>query len=126
MKKRYITIPEKVTVIDVNDPDDNPLKRENGEVIFITFNEFIRGRTIDPIFADEGIESIESSLSIRNGVKGKAPGDLWEIDEDDWTRLCKSIRTPKNPYVVAFASAIIPFKDAVCEAKSEKPTSHDD
>jgi hypothetical protein len=123
MKKRYITIPNPVTVLDIAKEDETEIVNEDGKPITISFVYFIRGRTSDEKVFGPNIDALESALAIRNGIRGKAPGDVWEIDEDDWERLCATIRTPSAAYTPVTAIAIVPFARLVLNAPNEKPTA---
>jgi hypothetical protein len=122
MKKRYITIPNPVTVLDMSKEDESDLVDEGGKPVTISFVSFIRGRTSDEKVFGPTIDALESALAIRTGIRGKAPGEIWELDEDDWERLSKAIREPSSSYNPPTAVAIIPFARLVLNALNEKPT----
>jgi hypothetical protein len=119
MRKRYITIPQPIVVLDDN---DEPLKTENGE-LKISFPEFVRGRTSDERFGKD-MNGIESALSIRTSIKGKSSGELWELDEDDWEKLRDVVKTPSTAYNTRIVVFLVPFLRAITEATGDKPNEN--
>ncbi len=124
--KRYITILDSVTLKEI---DGTPARnRETNETIEMKHAEFIRDRTIDPAFTSDtprdpmsvhwSMPLIVAGETIRSAVRALVPGDVLELDEDDWQLLKRA--TEKGSYGLGAASCIV-FMRAITGATMEDP-----
>lgn len=86
------------------------------EPITFSFAQFVNGRLDDEQFFGRSLPALESRISIRRAFEGRAPGDVVELREDDWSLLAASIQTPSRPYIPALTEQILPFFYAVTKA----------
>lgn len=127
MTKRYFRILDSLKVYELDGKQARD--RESDTPIEVSHAEFIRVRTIDPAFVSDtpkdptsvswNMAAVVSGETVRAIVREKKPGDLVEMDEDDWQRLKRSVE--KGSYNQVAGGSLIPFMREVCDAKLEKP-----
>jgi hypothetical protein len=134
--KRYITVPEPVEIRGFD--GEWPRTREGDEVReTVAMQLFVRLRTVDEAFPDDrcphpqspgafvGVWTpvvLQSAATLRELFRGKAAGELVELDEDDYRRLLRATESPAPPgYDRHFGHLLLPFVHAVADAKRERP-----
>jgi len=114
MTKRYITIPPSVTLFDL---DGNPVLDSANAPVLMKFTDFVKNRTTDGAFAAT-MASVLSAVDIRVALAGRTTGDVLEIDEDAWSLLATSVRTPSSPWNLAVATSLTSFMKAIVNAST--------
>lgn len=101
-------------------PEDFQLDVEDGEIAqgvppSFTFVSWFITRTIlrDHKFWGATTERLFACMEIRTAFKGKKSGELVEITEDQWRKLCECVNTPSEPYNVIVMVSGKTFFDAV-------------
>lgn len=129
-EKRYFKILPDLTIMELNGKKAM-VSNETEEELVCSHEEFIHARTTDSAFAGGDVtadppkppnwsmRAIVSAETVRALVRGKKPGDLIEMDEDDWERLKRA--TEKGDYLPIVAGSLIPFMREICDAKTTKP-----
>lgn len=126
--KRYFRILPDITIMEL---DGKKPMVVNEEALVCSNETFIHARTTDPAFAGAdpssdppkppvwSMRAVVSAETVRALVRGKEPGSLIEMDEDDWDRLRRA--TEKGTYSSLTAGSLIPFMRAICDASVTKP-----
>lgn len=130
-EKRYFKILPDITIMDLD--GKKPMVGPDEEELVCSNEQFIHARTTDPAYAggDSGSEpprppnwsmrAIVSAETVRALVRGKVPGTIIALDEDDWERLKRA--TEKGTYSPITAGALIPFMREICDAKILEPST---
>lgn len=119
MPLRYVQVPGPIQVKEGAEKVGEPMK----------FADFIKLVTNNPIWAAsyaaiKSMQAIEKALASSNGVM--------ELAEEDWTRLKGAIETPQSTDAAGrsipgygihtrFLPQLVPFMDAIMDAKTEPP-----
>lgn len=119
MQKRYITFPEPVLLVSIEDrkvvdPQERP--------VVLHFFDFLKGRLADPIFG-VCMQNVVAQQALLIAFSGKKPGDVVELDEDDWAVLHAATEKPhaSRPYQPELIGSALSFWHAIKNARSEKP-----
>lgn len=125
--KRYITVLPPIVLLNMDgsrarDPKTNELVPE------VTFRDFILGRVQDPAFVSEtpmepqtvhwSMPMIEARVDIRMAVKDLKPGDVLELDEEEWHLLKRAVE--KGQYGLG-GDSCVEFMRAVIHAPMADP-----
>ena len=128
MIRRYITVPEPLPLFEID--GETPVKDpDTGKAISVTFQKFLEGRTCDPAYVSDTprdptsvqwtMPMVVSGESVRAAFRGKDPGTVVALDEDDYMRL--KTATEKGAYHAVAAASLIGFMRGVTDAKTENP-----
>lgn len=113
---KYITIPEDIQIADIQ----GQLVIQNGEPLTLAFVPFFLERLNDRIFA-ESMDGILRVVKMRSDCVGLQPGNVLEIEDADFTKVCAAVKRPSNGYNPNVAHNLVPFMHAIVDAPSEKP-----
>lgn len=136
MVRRYITLLPDIYIMTLDGKRPYLRESDGGTKPSLSHREFIITRTSDATFSVLGMTGIVSAAAIRVAVDKLEPGDVLELDQDDWQRLVEATEKPKQlggdgrivetgydgvagPQLVPFARAI---KDAALEDPRKKPS----
>jgi len=131
MVRRYITLVADIAVMALD--GKRPYLRESDGSMkpTISHREFIITRTADATFSTLGMAGIVSASAIRISVDKLGPGDVLELDQDDWQRLVEATEKPKQlggdgrivetGYDGVAGPQLVPFARAIKEASLEDP-----
>ena len=125
-QKRYITVLEELPIYELD--GTTKTKDDNGP-LSCSMSKFVDGRSTDPAFVSEtprdaatvqwNMAMVVSAEAVRAHFRGKKPGDVVELEEDDWERLNRA--TVKGSYHPSVAASLIPFMRAVKLAQDSPP-----
>ena len=116
---KYIHVPKDIQIM-VN---GKPLENVAGEIENIwTFSHYLE----NIVLADPAVGTTYGDLKACSIVEDRfknAPSDTWVgVEDAHWERLKKTIENPKGGGVhPSILRQLIPFMDAIIEAKSKKP-----
>lgn len=113
---KYVQIPEPILLTDL---DGKPYATPTGPML-AKFDQFVRGRTLDPVFGQD-FAGVIAAVEIGNVFKDCKPGAFVAVETEHWKRLDRATREPKNPYDMKVAVQMLPFMKAVIEAKDSLP-----
>jgi hypothetical protein len=131
MVRRYITLLSDIAVMALD--GKRPYLRETDGSMKPTLShrEFIITRTADATFSVLGMAGIVSAAAIRVAVDKLKPGDVLELDQDDWQRLVEATEKPKQltqqgqvvetGYDGVAGPQLVPFARAIKDASLEDP-----
>lgn len=118
MPIKYVTIPEPIMLHDPVTKEE--LKDEKGVAKPQTFSEFIGKLLFNPMWAEnykniKSAKAIDKAFSVSNGVA--------QLAEEDWKKLKELVENPKGGYGyhAAVMPQLLPFLDAIMEAKDSGP-----
>ena len=123
MPIKYITIPEPITLVEPTTKE--PLKDEKGETKPVAFSDFIGKLLFNPMWA-ENYKSIKSAKAIDKAFS--AANGVVQLAEEDWKKLKDLVENPKQGYGyhAAVMPQLLPFLDAIVEAKDSAPEAKKD
>lgn len=118
MPFRYIIVPEPILLVEPATKE--PLKDEQGETKPQTFADFIGKLLFNPMWA-ENYKNIKSAKAIDKAVSKNEK--VVQLAEEDWKKLKDVAENPKGSYGyhVAVMPQLLPFLDAIMEAKDAAP-----
>lgn len=121
MPIKYVTIPEPITLLEPTTKE--PLKDEKGETKPQKFYDFVGKMLFNPMWA-ESYKNIKSAKAIDKAFEKAEPGAAVQLAEEDWKKLKDLVDNPKGGYGyhAAVMPQLLPFLDAIIEAKEEKPS----
>jgi hypothetical protein len=108
---RYFTRPQP---IQLRDRDKTPIHEP------IPFARWLEGFPLEDgqVFGS-GVDAAKSGRRILAAVEQS--NGVIALEEADWERVCKAIRSPSQKWQPLLARQYVPFMDAVLDAKEEKP-----
>ncbi len=128
MIRRYITVPEDLPLYEVDGVTQSKDK-DTGKAITVPFEKFLEGRTCDPAYVSETprdpltiqwtMPMIVSGEAVRAAFRGKPPGTVVVLDDDDYQRLKQA--TEKGTYHAVAAASLIPFMRVITGASTDDP-----
>jgi hypothetical protein len=133
MPQRYITVPESKVLI--NPQTKEPLKDSEGKnEAPMTFKNFIQRLMFNPKWT-ESYQNIRTADAITKAVDKLEDGKVLVLAEEDWAKLDDAAQNPKQIIVTPFgpqaqpgygyhptiAPQLLPFIEAIVEAKKEPP-----
>lgn len=129
--KRYVKILEPIVVMQLDGV--TPARTADGQTYEEDHTTFIRNRTTDPAFVSDtplvpttvhwSMPMIVSAEAIRAAVRGLKPGEVLELDDDDWQLLKRA--TELGNYGQGAASCI-PFMRSITGASMDHPDKEKD
>lgn len=122
MPIKHVTVPESILLHDPVTKEE--LKDEKGVAKPQTFSEFIGKLLFNPMWA-ENYKNIKSARAVDKAFDSAKPGTVVQLAEEDWKRLHDLIENPKGGYGyhAAVMPQLLPFLDAIMEAKDSTPSS---
>jgi hypothetical protein len=131
MVRRYITLLSDISVLDIEGKRPYLRHADGSLKPTLSHREFIITRTADATFSVLGMAGIVSASAIRVAIDKLGPGDVLELDQDDWQRLVESVEKPKQVgsdgrivetgYDGVAGPQLVPFARAIKEARLEDP-----
>ncbi len=126
--KRYITVLPEIQLMNL---DGTPARdQSDGTPAKMTHVQFLRSRVIDPAFVSDSpkdpntvhwsMAMIVSQQTIVAKIASINPGDILELDEDDWLLLKRATEKGTTYHPVGAMSAL-PFMRSVTTAPTEDP-----
>lgn len=119
---RYILVPNDIDIYNAAGQravtEDEPGKKVPATM---SFRRFVLGLITDPQLATN-MEGVLVASEIRAAVlKSSQPGAVLELPDGHWKRLKEVTERPSNGYDASFAFNLVPFMNAIVDAKSERP-----
>lgn len=131
MVRRYITLLPDISVMSIDGKRPYLRESDGSTKPTLSHREFIITRTADATFSVLGMAGIVSAAAIRIAVDKLGPGEVLELDQDDWQRLVESTEKPKQlgsdgrvvetGYDGVAGPQLVPFARAIKEAYLEDP-----
>lgn len=123
MPIKYVTIPEPITLVEPTTKE--PLKDEKGETKPVVFSDFIGKQLFNPMWA-ESYKNIKSAKAIDKAFSNGS--GVVQLAEEDWKKLKDLIENPKGSYGyhAAVMPQLLPFLEAIVEAKDAPPEAKKD
>lgn len=125
---RYVTIPEQPILL-IHPETGKPIKIEDpdnaGKLIDEepwTFWMYIRRNIVnDPDRFGEGYEGLVSVMQIKEKFENAETGDVVEIEDSVWKKICEVIDKPSKKWnVPLIAMLLLPYMDAFKKAATSK------
>lgn len=129
MASKYIKIPDPVLMVDLS--TNKPLYRESTEEekaagqtqvqLSFTFQNFFVGTILKDPKLGETADGLLASREVLKAIKSKSPGDIIEIESDDWEKIVPIIKKPTGGYNTQLGIQCLPFMEAFLNASDRKP-----
>lgn len=118
MPIKYVTVPEPIMLHDPVTKED--LKDEKGETKPQKFSDFIGKLLFNPMWA-ENYKNIKSAKAIDKAFSNGS--GVVQLAEEDWKKLKDLVENPKSGYGyhAAVMPQLLPFLDAIMDAKDSAP-----
>jgi len=123
MPIKYIAIPDPITLVEPTTKE--PLKDEKGETKPVAFSDFIGKQLFNPMWA-ENYKNIKSAKAIDKAFSNGS--GVAQLAEEDWKKLKDLVENPKSGYGyhAAVMPQLLPFLEAIVEAKDAPPEEKKD
>ena len=115
---KYIPIPETIPLYNLT---GERMKESDDTDAEVTFSNFVLGRLGDPRFSVDrrSVQMADEIIKKMEGANG-----MLELPHEHWKLLSEVTDKPsqQSVYHPAVSRNLLPFMNAICEAKDEPPT----
>lgn len=104
---KHIRIPEPITI------------EQSGEKV--AFKDFVSSVPLADRAFGEDYSALMSASKVKRIVADGSVGKWVSIEDADYDRLERAVRTPANPYNPIVGVQLVPFMEAILDASDEVP-----